>query len=214
MLGLEFMYSSLSDECLVKAFLNGDEDAFTQLHERYRKLIYLTAFRITRDTEGSHDATQDIFIKFYRSLPQWNVRRSKLSTWIYQLAKNHSIDYCRKRFRRAESQLPENNVDRLIRQYATSCPAYSPFRAVKKKEEIHLVRRLIDRLPELQKKVFTHRHVSGLKLVEIAEVECLNLQTVKSSLHRATKVVRRNLLKSGYLSYGNLYRNRFDSEKE
>ena len=213
MLGLECMYGSLSDECLVKAFLNGDEDAFTQLYERYRTLIYLTAFRITRDTEGSHDATQEIFVKFYRSLHQWNVHRSKLSTWIYQLAKNHSIDYCRKRFRRAESQLPENNVDRLFHQYATGIPVYSPFKAVKNKEEINLVRRWIDKLPELQKKIFIHRHVSGLKLVEIAEVECLNLQTVKTSLHRATKVVRRNLLKSRDLSYGNLYRSQFESEK-
>ena len=194
MLGLECMYGSLSDECLVKAFFNGDEDAFTQLYERYRTLIYLTAFRITRDPEGSHDATQEIFVKFYRSLHQWNAHRSKLSTWIYRLAINHSIDYYRARFRRAESQLLENYSERMPQQYAIGHSICSPFIAYKNKEEIDLVMRCINKLPELQKKVFIDRYIRGLKLVEIAEVECCKLETVKSSLYRATKTVRRILI--------------------
>jgi RNA polymerase sigma factor (sigma-70 family) len=213
-LGLEYIYGSLSDECLVKVFLNGDENAFTQLYERYRWRIYFASLRIIHDPEESHDATQEIFIKFYRSLHRWNVNKSKLSTWIYQLAKNHSIDYCRKRFRRAESQLPENNVGRIFHQYANGCSVCSPFRAVKDKEDINLVRRCIDKLPELQKKTFINRHIHGLKLVEIAEMECRNLATVKASLYRATKVVRRNLLKSRDLSYRKVYKRRFESEVE
>jgi RNA polymerase sigma-70 factor (ECF subfamily) len=201
MLGLECIYSSLSDECLVKVFLNGDENAFTQLYERYRSLIYLVAFRITHDSEGSHDATQEIFIKFYQSLHRWNASQSRLSTWIYRLAINHSIDCYRARFRRAEFQLPENYAERMPQQYATGHSICSPFMAYKNKEEINLARWCIDKLPELQKKVFIDRYIRGLKLVEIAEIECCKLETVKSSLYRATKTVRRILIKSRGFSY-------------
>jgi RNA polymerase sigma factor (sigma-70 family) len=196
------MHSSLSDEIIVKNILDGDENAFTQLYERYRLLIYSAAFRIIHDPEEAQDATQEIFLKLYRSLHKWNVQKAKLSTWIYRMAVNHSIDCRRVRFRRAESQLPENNAKLSFRQHSTGNSAGSPFKAIKNREEISLVRRCVENMPDLQKKTFMGRYFQELKLVEIAEMECRNLQAVKSSLYRATNAVRRALLKSRDLSFG------------
>lgn len=195
------MYGSLPDECLVKAILDGDENAFAQLYERYRAVIYSAAFQIIQDSEEAQDATQEVFIKLYQSLHQWNVQKSKLSTWIYRLAANHSINCCRVRFRRAECQLSENNAEYIFRLNATDHSACSAFKAIKNKEEISLVRHCMERLPDLQKKAFIGRYFQELKLVEIAEMECCNLGTVKSSLYRATHFVRRVLLKSKDLSF-------------
>jgi len=201
MLGLEIMYSSLSDKCLVKVILDGDENAFAQLYERHRVLVYSVAFRTLQDPEDARDATQEIFIKIYRFLHQWNVQKSKLSTWIYRLAVNHSIDCCRVRSRRAESQLPENNAELIFRLYGTGYSAYSPFMAIKNKEEISLIRRCIEKLPDLQKKTFIGCYFKEMKIVEIAEMECRNFDAVKTSLYRATHVVRRVLLESRDLSF-------------
>jgi RNA polymerase sigma-70 factor (ECF subfamily) len=199
------MYSSaLADEILVKIFLDGDEDAFTQLFERYRLRIYIIAFQIIRNSEDAKDVTQEIFIKIYRSLDKWNVQKSKLSKWIYRVAVNHCIDYLRFCSRRIESQLLRNNADLILQVYATDNSAHSPFMAVKNKEEIGLIRRCIEKLPDLQKRTFIGRYFDELNLGEIAELECCNVGAVKSALHRATLAVRQILLKSRGLSLRNI----------
>jgi len=197
------MYNSLSDECLVKIILDGDDTAFTQLYERYRLLVCSVAGRIVRDFEEAQDATQEIFIKVYRSLHRWDVKKSKLSSWIYRLAVNHSIDCYRARLRCAESRLHQKNAERIFQWYAGEHPACSPFKTFKNREEIRMVRRCIEKLPDLQKRTFTRRYFQELKLAEIDEMECCNLGTVKSSLYRATGVVRRILSKSNDLSLRN-----------
>lgn len=195
------MYNrSLSDERLVEAFLNGDEDAFTQLYERYRLRIYSIAFQIVRNPEEAQDAAQEIFIKLYRTIDKWDVRISKLSTWIHRLAVNHSIDHWRSRSRRAESQLSGDKSDFALEVNGTENFDCSPFVAAKNKEEISLIRSYIKKLPDLQKKTFIGRYFMELKLVEIAELENCNIGAVKSALHRATHAVRRFLLESRSLS--------------
>jgi len=193
--GLEIMYSnSLTDEILVKIFLDGDEDAFTQLYERYRLRIYIIAFQIIQNPEDAKDVTQEIFIKIYQSLDKWNVQKSKLSKWIYRVAVNHCIDYLRFRSRRVESKLLRNNSDLILQVYATDNSAYSPFMTLRNKEEISLIRRYIEKLPDLQKKTFIGRYFKELNLGEIAELERCNVGAVKSALHRATHAVRHILL--------------------
>ncbi len=187
---------SVSDESLVKVILDGDKNAFTQLHDRYKLQIYSVTYRIIQNYEGAQDAAQEIFIKLYQSLHQWDPEKSRLSTWIHRLAVNHSIDCCRLRFRRAESQLMENNAEQIFRLRPTGSYARSPYKAIKNKEELKLVRDCIEKLPDLQKKTFTRRYFQEMKLVEIAEMECRNLGTVKSSLYRATHTVRKILLQS------------------
>ena len=191
------MYSgSLSDKTLVEIFLDGNENAFTQLYERYRLFVYSIASRIIRSPEEAKDATQDIFIKLYLSLNQWNVQRSKLSTWIYRVSVNQSIGHLRIRSRRAESQLSSKNADLILQLNRADNSAYSPFIALKNKEEISLIRRYLDTLPDLQKKTFIGRYFKELKLAEIAELENCNVGTVKSSLYRALHAVRHFLLQS------------------
>jgi RNA polymerase sigma factor (sigma-70 family) len=192
--------SSVSDESLVKAFLDGDEDAFTQLYERYRLRIYSVAFQIMRNPEEAQDAAQEIFIKLYRSIDKWDVRISKLSTWIHRLAVNHSIDHWRVRARRAESQLLRNGADVILKVNRIDSSAGSPFIAAKNREEIRLIRGYVKKLPDLQKKTFIGRYFKELKLVEIAELENCHIGAVKSALHRATHAVRHFLLETRSLS--------------
>ena len=196
--------SSVSDESLVKAFLEGDEDAFTQLYERYRLRIYSTAFQIMRNPEEAQDAAQEIFIKLYRSIDKWDVRISKLSTWIHRLTVNHSIDHWRVRSRRAESQLLRSGADVIVQVNRSDNSAGSPFIAAKNREEIRLIRGYVKNLPDLQKKTFIGRYFKELKLIEIAELENCRIGAVKSALHRATHAVRNFLLETRSLSLGKM----------
>jgi RNA polymerase sigma-70 factor (ECF subfamily) len=198
------MKACSADEILVKNILEGHDRAFTQLYERYRRSVYLTAYRVIRHHDDSQDATQEIFTKLYRFLHTWDSHKSKLSTWIHRLALNHSIDCRRLRRRRAESQLPENNLDGTSSAHAPGYFAQSPYIRTKSKEEIAIVRHCIGSLPDMQRKTFIRRYFDERKLVEIAEIEQCKLGTVKTSLHRAKKTVQQVLLKSRSLSLDNM----------
>lgn len=190
------MDNSLSDEKLVKNVLKGDESAFSQLYDRYRQPVYSTAYRFLQNVEEAQDATQEIFIKLYRSLQNWNSSKSKFSIWLYRIAVNHAIDCWRSRRYRAESQLDENMAEQILRGQAVAGTVRSPFSDMEHREGMALLRRCIDSLPDLQKKIFILRYFQDLKLAEIAEIENCNLGTVKSSLFRATQSVRKSLGRS------------------
>ncbi|MBN1568175.1 MAG: RNA polymerase sigma factor [Acidobacteria bacterium] len=187
---------ALTDEGLVQSILGGDGNAFSLLYERYRRPIYSAAYRIIRNSEDAQDATQEIAFKLYKSLHLWDVQKSKLSTWIYRIAANHSIDCYRARYRRMESPLFDGDSGRLLLSDTTDCSARSPFNAVKTREDVEAVLRCTGALPDLQRKIFIHRYFRGRKLEEIARIERCRLGTVKSALHRATDTVRRLMQKS------------------
>jgi RNA polymerase sigma-70 factor, ECF subfamily len=187
------MANPLTDEDLVANVLGGEEDAFSQLYERYRGPVYSTAYRIIQNAEEAQDATQEIFVKLYRSLPGWKRHKSKFSTWLYRLAVNHAIDCWRALRRRAESQLPEEVGERDLEDCVLGNAIRSPYREVDGRQQVDEVRQLVDRLPELQKKVFVLRYFQELKLEEIAGMENCSLGTIKTSLFRATQTIRRAL---------------------
>jgi RNA polymerase sigma factor (sigma-70 family) len=186
---------SLTDEGLVKSVLGGDDCAFSQLYERYRQPIYSAAFRIIRNPEDAQDATQEIAFKLYKSLHQWDVQKSKLSSWIYKIAVNHSIDCHRVRRRRRESQLPENGPNPDSPFEIRDCSAGSPLGEIESKEQVDAILQFAGTLPKPQRRIFIDRYFDDCKLEEIAEIERCSLGTVKSSLHRTTHAVRRFLQK-------------------
>ena len=138
------MASSLSDEVLVGGILEGDELAFSRLYERYRGTVYATAYRIIQNPEEAQDATQEIFVKLYRSLNSWDSRKAKFSIWLYRLASNHAIDCWRSRRRRAESQLPDESAERILHENTPDGAIRSPFGEVKNREEVEVIRRCMD----------------------------------------------------------------------
>jgi RNA polymerase sigma-70 factor (ECF subfamily) len=187
---------SLTDEGLVKSVLRGDENAFSQLYERYWQPIYWAAYRIIQNPEDAQDATQEIAFKLYKSLHQWDVQKSKLSTWIYKMTVNHSIDCHRVRRRRKESQLPENKSDQDSRFDVPDSSARSPFNEIENKAKVDAVLQYAGTFPDLQRQIFIDRYFNECKLEEIAVNKHCSLGTVKSSLHRATQAVRHFLRKS------------------
>lgn len=185
------MAVDVSDESLAEGALGGDEAAFRLLYERYRRPVYATACRIIQSPEDARDATQEIFLKLFRSLRHWKRTRASLSTWLYRIASNHAIDCWRARRRRAETAPDEEPMERASGKLRLEEAFLSSYRAVEAGELVDEIRRAADRLPDLQKRVFVLRYFQELKLEEIAGIEDCSLGTVKTSLFRATQAVRR-----------------------
>jgi len=192
------MASPKSDEDLVKRSLNGEEDSFSELYDRYRQRIYSTVYRIIQDPAEAQDATQEVFIKLYRSMSDWNPAKARFSTWLYRMAANHAIDCWRSRRRRREAQpAQEPGGEELTELKIHDDAILTPLGTLERKESVEHIRRCVEDLPELQKKVFLLRYFQDLKLEEIALMEDCSLGTVKTSLFRATHSVRRAVRRAG-----------------
>jgi RNA polymerase sigma-70 factor (ECF subfamily) len=191
------MDSLKSDEDLVVDILGGIENGFSQLYDRYRRPVYSIAFRIIRNSEEAYDASQEIFIRAYRSLDSFDRRKSRFYSWVCRLAANYAIDCWRVRRRRAETQFPEDSSSHPLGIPALVDAIRSPHGELENKEKVQEIWRCVDALPELQKKVFVLRYFQELKLEEIAEMENCSLGTVKTSLYRATQTIRRAVKRGG-----------------
>jgi RNA polymerase sigma-70 factor, ECF subfamily len=191
------MNSLKSDEDLVDDILGGIENGFSQLYNRYRRPVYSIAFRIIQNSEEAYDASQEVFIRAYRSLDSFDRRKSRFYSWICRLAVNYAIDCWRRQRRRAETQFPEDPSGRPLRIPALVDAIRSAHGELENKEKVQEILRCVDALPELQKKVFVLRYFQELKLEEIAEMENCSLGTVKTSLYRATHAIRRAVRRGG-----------------
>ena len=191
-MGSYALVDTLPDEDLVRRCRSGEEDAFSQLYRRYRKPVLCTAYRIIRNAEDAQEATQEIFLKVYRSLAEWNPNKSKLSTWLYRLAANHAIDRWRTQQRRLRWEASGPSESQDYRCHAAD-PRSEPLGVLERKEMASEIHRCTRRLPRLQQRLFILRHFYGFGLEEIARIEGRSLGTVKGLLFRAARTVRRRL---------------------
>ncbi len=79
------------EQVLVDRISSGDSAAFQEFVERYKKKIYYIAYDITGDHNDAEDVSHEVFIKVFRSLKTFR-RNAKISSWLYQISVNASID--------------------------------------------------------------------------------------------------------------------------
>src|SRR5260370_89926 len=81
----------VTDAAVVAQVLAGDKDAFRLLVERHSRSIFRVAFRMTGDRQDAEEIVQETFLRAYRSLDRFELR-SNLSTWLYRIAVNRTLD--------------------------------------------------------------------------------------------------------------------------
>jgi RNA polymerase sigma-70 factor (ECF subfamily) len=162
---------------------------FGGLFREYQRPIYNYLLRMTQNRAEAEDLTQETFIRVDRGLPDFRGEAS-LSTWMYRIATNVSLDHFRRRTtRQAEAalSLEETESDREWLVDETSSP---PEQLAAQSEMSACVQRFIRRLPPNYRAVLVLRDLQGLKNREVADVLGVSLDTVKIRLHRARRELR------------------------
>lgn len=185
-------FDELNDEALAIRWKKGDVNAFEEIVRRYQGKVYATAFNVTGNVEDAKDVTQEVFLKAYEKIHQWEPRGSFLP-WLLRLAVNRSIDYLRKRKRTTHETLNETiaKVDEET-QHVIVSPS-TPLEASRAKEIDERIREALTRLSKTQKTVFILRHYQGYSLNEIAEHLGCTVGSVKVHLFRALQKLRKEL---------------------
>ena len=189
----------MTEQEMVTAILKGEELAFGLFFDKYRHMVYSVAYRVVVDESDAMDIVQLVFMKLNRMLPQWDPSRSSLSSWIYRIALNESIDRWRSknRYRVLSLEGLEGNADNPI-QFRSQAP--SALAQLREKELKKLICKELDHLPTLQRKIFLLRHFEGLKLDEISKILGISIGTVKTSLFRGVRSLQNRLKRYKELS--------------
>lgn len=172
------------DTEIIERVLSGETEAFEQLVLEHQKNVYNLALRMVGNPDDAYDMSQEAFIKAFNSLKSFR-GESKFSVWLYRLTSNVCIDFLRKRKRRSELSLTEDDEEGGQIELADS--RFTPESEVEKNELREAVKSGIESLPEDYRSVIVLREINGLSYEEIAEVTGLEAGTVKSRLFRARK---------------------------
>jgi RNA polymerase sigma-70 factor (ECF subfamily) len=171
----------LPDDDLIREILNGNADRYRVLVERYQRPVYGMARRFFKDGDDADDFVQEIFVKAYVGLNGFR-GRSSFYTWLMRIAYNAGVNSV-KRAKPTET-LGEEEID---------ATAESPERIHLKREMSSALNEAIAELPERYAACVDLYFYYGATYAEISEITEIPLNTVKSDVFRAKKLLRKRL---------------------
>jgi len=182
-----------NEQVLVDRFCEGDTSAFHELVGQYKKKIYYLAYDITGDHHEAEDISQEVFMKMFRSLKTFR-RDAKMSSWLYQITVNTSIDSLRKKSSKPKRSIEEFDQINIQEQVAGSiAQSLDPQKSAEASQIQHQISHALQNISPKERTVFVMRHYNELKLNEIAEILNVTIGTVKSLLFRAIRKLRKEL---------------------
>ncbi len=179
------------DADLVRRCRAGDSSAWEQIVRDYSRRVYNLAYRFTGRHDAAEDLTQEVFVRVYRSLDQYDPLAGDLSNWLMRLARNLVIDDYRRR-----SRTPTDLGDDIIEhEYHLESLQDRPDRGIERSERAKQVHTAISRLaPDLRECVIL-RDIEDLTYLEIVDLLRIPIGTVKSRINRGrielSKILRR-----------------------
>ena len=183
-----------SDGAAIERTLAGDGDGFRVLVERYSRLVFRLAYRMTGNESDADDVVQETFLRAYRNLATYDSRAS-FSTWLYRIASNYTLDLLAARKRRQQTFRPleqDPSDPDAPRREAPSRDA-GPDRLLLSREIQTRVAEALEELTPQERAAFSLRHLEHLPVEEIGAALQLNSNATRNSIFRAVQKLRRNL---------------------
>jgi RNA polymerase sigma-70 factor (ECF subfamily) len=163
----------------VERVRTGDREAFSWIVNQYKDLVYTLCVRMLANEDDAADATQEVFLKAYRSIDSFR-EKSKFSTWIYRIAYNHCISEIRKKVKVIDL------VDE-VQENETGVHEADGLEHLSREERRNYLQQALDALPETDAVVVTLFYYEELSLEEIEEVTGLSSGNIRIRLHRSRK---------------------------
>ncbi|HEV7704549.1 MAG TPA: sigma-70 family RNA polymerase sigma factor [Gemmatimonadaceae bacterium] len=187
---------NLPDADVAALAKEGREPAFRELVRRYERPVFSLIFRMVRDRETAEDLAQDTFIKVLNNIDRYRPE-FKLSSWLFKIANNVTIDHLRRRQLATVSLDGSPHAATAAEAQATSLDVesrgQSALEAIESRELGSAIEQAIGKLRPEYRSCILLRHVEGRSYEEIAATLDLPLGTVKTYIHRARHELREAL---------------------
>jgi len=189
-----------SDMALVERALVRDAGACRLIIKTYNQRLYRLARSIVRNDSEAEDVLQEAYMRAFAHLKSFR-GESTLATWLSRIVINEALGRLRKRKRNPATVQSDGNGDEGVQNGASIIPfplganEADPERTMAQRQILDLIERATDDLPEIFRTVFVARVIEGLSMEETAELLDIKLETVKTRLFRARRLVRERIEK-------------------
>lgn len=176
------------DKLTIEKCLAGDTEVFGVLVDRYEKVIFSVAYRMTGDYDASDDITQAVFVKAYESLERYDARY-KFFSWLYRMAINESLNYLKQNKQKGELSPTLVSGEKM------------PDQSYREAELHQKVQDALMAMEPEQRVLLVLRHYADCPYRELSEIFGVPEKTVKSRLFAARHLLRDILAKRGILHH-------------
>ena len=152
-------------------------EAFGVIVSQYSEQLYWKIRNIVQDHDDANDILQNTFMKAWMALGDFQ-SKSKISTWLYRIAVNESLDHLRSQKTKVSADEDFSVANRLLADdYFNGDEAQA------------VLQQAIARLPDVQRTVFTLRYYDNMKYSEMSRVLSTSEGSLKASYHIAVKKI-------------------------
>ncbi len=180
-----------TDEELIARTLAGEQDAYRSLVERYSDFAYTVALRIVGSEADAEDVAQEAFVRAHKALARFR-GDSKFSSWLYRITVNRALTHLKRRRRRPQT-VEMTSSPRVEAEVRSHHAGDDPVRVVLDEEVALRVRRAVRTLPPQYRAVVTLFYLEEKSYKEVAEILGVPMGTLKTHLHRARAMLKREL---------------------
>jgi RNA polymerase sigma-70 factor, ECF subfamily len=170
-----------ADVELARRALARDADAFRIIMQMHNQRLYRIARALTGNDGEAEDIVQEAYVKAFAHFAEFR-GESALSTWLCRIVVNEAL-----------GRLRRQRLGAAFAKSAASENSDDPERTVAQRQILNLVERAIDTLPGAYRVVLVARAIEGLSIDQTALLLGLRPETVRTRLHRARRLVRRQL---------------------
>lgn len=184
------------ESALIDELRGGSEEAFAWLISRYHQPIYSLLSRTVYNRDEAADLTQEVFVKIFKGMKNFH-GESSLRTWIYRIVLHEASNQRRWWARHKQQEVPmeqevaesDSGMPVLLRDQLVD-PGETPFEIAVHAENRERVERALRRVPEPFRTTLILRDIEGFVYEEVAEMQNVNLGTVKSRLVRGRALLK------------------------
>ena len=182
----------MSERELIEGIIRRDREAVKLLVDLYQEQVIRTAFHFLGNMEDAEDLSQEIFLDVIGSIHRFRMD-SKLSTWIYRIVVNRSLNEVNKKKRRERLHMIGNYFQPGGREKTTGKSWHSDPGYPDEQENRELLKKAVDSLPLRQKTVFVLSKYDDRSHKEISEITGLSISAIESLIFRAKQKLQKML---------------------
>ena len=186
----------MTEQELISGIKNRDENAFKEFVDQNQELVVNVCNSFLHNRDDAQDVSQEVFIKVYHSIDSFK-GDSKISTWLYRIAVNKSLNFLRSKKRRNIF----SSLDLLLEDKNSNPAENIPDQEedaeskVSNNEQVNEMFSLIDQLPDKQKTAITLNKLEGLSYREISKIMNISVTETGVLINRAKKKIQKQMIK-------------------
>ncbi len=179
-------YTRFSDETLLRLIARSQENALSELYDRYSHLVYSVALNTLSDAGRAEEVTQDVFIRVWEKARTYNAEQGRVVTWLTSIARHRSIDL----FRQSRNHHEELQVTWQESETIDLVDGHNVEWEADLAQRQQRIRQAVAQLPSEQRLVVGMAFFQGLTHPEIAETLGEPLGTVKTRIRLGMQKLR------------------------